>query len=104
VYDRIAPREGASSWYRIQMRQALWFGNATAAASIVALAWPLLASFVVADVGVVIRLYMAALVIDTALFLYWLVHAVRYSRRAANGDLFEIEWIARITGTRPPKP
>jgi len=86
------------------MRQALWFGNATFVVAILALAWPLAASFLVSDVAITIRLYVAALFIDTALFVYWLIQAVRYSRRAAHGDFFEIAWIARLTGTRLPKP
>ena len=104
VYDRIAPREEASNWYRFQMRQALWFGNCAIAAGFAALLWPLLASFVLTDATVTIWLYAVAMLLDAALFVWWLIWALRYSRRASHGDLFIVPWLSRLTGTRSQKP
>jgi hypothetical protein len=103
VYDRIAPREEASSWYRFQMRQALWFGNLAVFLGFVAFAWPLAASFFVTDISVTIWLYSVAMAIDAVLFVWWLVLALRYSRRAGHGDLFDVPWVAKLTGTRSQK-
>ena len=104
VYDRIAPREETSNWYRFQMRQALWFGNLAVAIALVAFTWPLLLSFFVGDVTIVIWVYAVAMALDTAIFVTWLVLAIRYSRRAARGDLFDVPWVTRITGTRSQTP
>ena len=98
AYDRIAPRDTASSWYRFHMRQALWFGILSSAIGFAALAWPLLISLLVGDVGATIWLYAIALTIDAFLFCIWLVLALRYSRRAAAGDLFDVPWVVGLTG------
>jgi hypothetical protein len=103
VYDRIAPREDVSSWFRFQMRQALWFGNFAVAIAFVALLWPLLASFIIPDATFTIWIYAVAMVADVVLFVGWLVLALRYSRRAAHGDLFDVPWVVRLTGTRSQK-
>jgi hypothetical protein len=103
VYDRIAPREETSSWYRFQMRQALWFGNLAVAIAVAAFTWPLAVSFFVGDPTLVIWVYAVAMALDTVAFVTWLVLAIRYSRRAAHGDLFDIPWVVRITGTRSQK-
>jgi hypothetical protein len=86
------------------MRQALWFGNCAVLIGFAALLWPLIASLLIPDVTVTIWLYAAAMLIDVALFAGWLVLALRYSRRAGRGELFDVPWIARITGTRSQKP
>jgi len=104
AYDWIAPREEASHWYRFQMRQALWFGNLAVLAAFVAFAWPLLLSFLLTDVTITIFLYAIAMLLDIALFVGWLVLALRYSRRAAHGDLFDVPLVTRITGTLSRKP
>ena len=80
------------------MRQALWFGNVAAAVSLAAFVWPLLASFVVTGIGATIWMYVFAMLADLALFVLWLILAIRYSQRAARGELFDIPWVARITG------
>jgi hypothetical protein len=85
------------------MRQALWFGNLTVAIALVAFTWPLVASFLVTDVTLTIWLYVFAMIVDLAIFVVWLVLAVRYSRRAAHGDTFDVPWVVRITGTRSQK-
>jgi len=69
----------------------------------VALAWPLLASLLVANVSATLGIYGLAILLDVALFALWLVLAIRYGQRAARGDLFEIPWVARATGTTIPK-
>ena len=100
----LPPREETSNWYRFQMRQALWFGNLTVAIALVAFTWPLIVSFFATDATLVILVYVFAMLVDTAIFVTWLILAVRYSRRAAHGDLFDIPWVVRITGTRSQKP
>lgn len=103
LYDRIAPRPDASNWYQFHLRQALKFGNIAALAALVAFLWPLLLSFVVSSVAATIWIYVLAMLIDIALFVLWLIAAIRYSQRAGRGELFEIPWLARRTGTTTPK-
>lgn len=103
IYDRLAPRDDASNWYRFHLRQALWFGTITAIAAFVALFWPLLLSLVVASVAATIWMYILAMLIDIALFVLWLVLAMRYSQRASRGELFNVPWLTRITGNPPQK-
>jgi hypothetical protein len=64
----------------------------------------LIVSFFATDVTLVIWVYVFAMTIDTVIFVAWLILAVRYSRRAAHGDLFDVPWVARITGTRSQNP
>jgi uncharacterized Tic20 family protein len=85
------------------MRQALWFGVIAAAIGLVALLWPLLASFIVTNVPAMIWLYVFAMLLDIALLVLWLVLAARYSRRAANGELFDVPWVVRLTGASSRK-
>jgi hypothetical protein len=85
------------------MRQALWFGNVTALAAFVALLWPLAASFFVSNVALTIWLYGLAMLIDVALLCAWLVLALRYSRRAGRGELFDAPWLVRLTGASSHK-
>jgi MFS family permease len=103
LYERIAPREEASSWYRFQMRQALWFGLIASGIGIAALFWPLLASFVITNVAATIWLYVLAMLVDIGLFVVWLVLAMRYNRRAARGELFDVPWVVRLTGASSQK-
>ena len=86
------------------MRQALWFGNLVVIAALIAFAWPLAASFLVGSVAVTLWLYGFAMLLDVALFVLWLFLAIRYSRRAAHGDLFTIPFVAKLTGTWSRKP
>ena len=71
--------------------------------ALVALSWPLVASVFVANTTATIWIYTVAMLADVALFVLWLMLAVRYSQRAGRGDLFEIPWVARLTGTRISK-
>lgn len=98
IYARIAPRPDASTWYQYHLRQALWFGNLSAATALAALLWPLLVSLAVSNVIATIWIYILAMLVDIALFVLWLVFAIRYSQRAARGELFEIPIVSRITG------
>ncbi|MBV8198440.1 MAG: hypothetical protein JO263_09910 [Candidatus Eremiobacteraeota bacterium] len=102
--ERIAPRDERSNWYRFHMRQAFWFGAVWAAIAFAALAWPLGASFIVGSVGVTIVLYAVAIVADLALFVVWLVQAMRLSARASRGELFNVPWLERFTGSWSGKP
>jgi hypothetical protein len=104
LYDRVAPRENASHYYRFHMRQALWFGTLSAAAALVALLWPLLISFVLTSTTATIWVYAVAMLLDVALFTTWLVLALRYGRRAGAGTLFDVPFLARLTGSRSRNP
>ena len=89
-------------WYRGQMHQARWFGAAALAVAAVALLWPFLLSAVVANVTAIIAFYIFALLLDLALLVVWLLAALRYSRRAAHGEWFEIPWLRRSRGRSGP--
>lgn len=103
IFDRIAPREEASSWYEFQMAQAFWFGAISWGVGLLALAWPLLLSFLIPNVLLTIWLYAVAMLADVALFVVWIVLAIRYSRKAARGDLFDVPWVTRLTGASSHK-
>lgn len=60
--------------------------------------WPLLLSVVLTNVTATIWIYVFAMLADIALFVLWLVLAIRYSQRAARGELFEIPVVSRFTG------
>jgi hypothetical protein len=85
------------------MRQARWFGALSAVVGFVALLWPLLLSMLVANAMATLWIYGLAIIADLALFVLWIVLAMRYSQRAGNGDLFEIPWVARMTGSAARK-
>jgi uncharacterized Tic20 family protein len=85
------------------MRQALWFGLAAAVIGLIALVWPLLASFFITNVAAMLWIYGFAMLVDVALFVLWLLLAARYSRRAGNGELFDIPWLVRLTGASSQK-
>jgi hypothetical protein len=85
------------------MRQALWFGNIAAAIGLAGLFWPLLASFFITNVVVTIWVYAIAMLADTVLVVIWIVLASRYSRRAGRGELFDVPWVARLTGATSGK-
>ena len=89
-------------WYRGQMHQARWFGAAALAVAAVALLWPFLLSAVVGNVTAIIAFYIFALLLDLALLVVWLIAALRYSRRAAHGEWFEIPWLRRSRGRSGP--
>jgi hypothetical protein len=80
------------------MRQARWFGALAAVIGFVALFWPLAISLIVANPTATIWIYGVAIIADLALFVLWLVLAIRYSQRAGNAELFDIPWVARMTG------
>lgn len=104
IYERISPRPDASGFYRLHLRQALWFGNLAALVALAAFVWPLLLSLAVTNVVATIWIYVFAMLVDTALFVLWLVLAIRYSRRAARGELFNIPFVERFVGTSPRTP
>ena len=98
--DRITPRAEASNWYRFHLRQARWFGALAAVIALVALLWPMILSMLVADATATLWIYAIAILADVAFFVLWLFLAIRYSQRAANGQLFEIHYLTRLTGSR----
>jgi hypothetical protein len=85
------------------MRQALGFGILSSAIGLVALLWPLLLSALVANVVATLWIYGIAMIVDLALLAVWIFLAVRYSQRAARGELFDVPWVARLTGTSAGK-
>ena len=105
VYEMLAVRETKSNWFQFHTRQALWFGLIAGAAAFVALAWPLVVTAIVAGAAPVaggtitatIWIYVLAFLADIAVFAVVLTLALRYSRRAARGEMFEIPLIAAIT-------
>ena len=84
------PRPEASQWFRLQIAQALWFGVVSSLVGLAALLWPLLFSLLVPNLSAVLWVYGLAMAVDCALFVVWLVLAMRYSQRAARGALFEL--------------
>jgi hypothetical protein len=103
LVDRVAPRTETSRWYRFHLHQARWFGAFFAGAGFVALLWPLVLSMAVANLTATLWIYGLAILADITLFVLWLVLAMHYSQRAGNGELFEIPWIARVTGSAARK-
>ena len=103
VYETVAVREEKSNWFQFHTRQALWFGILAGAAAFVALVWPLVVSAIVgaaassAVIGATIWIYAFAFLIDLAVFAVVLTLALRYSRRAAAGEMFEIPIVCEIT-------
>jgi uncharacterized membrane protein len=103
LYGSVGQRSDASNWYRLQMRQALWFGNLAGLGALFALAWPLIVSAFIGNATAVLWLYGVAIALDIALFVLWLILAMRYSQAAARGELFEIPLVSRIAGTATGK-
>jgi hypothetical protein len=95
AFERLSPRPDASNWFRLQIRQALGFGLVSALIGLAALAWPLLLSLAVSNPTAILWIYAVAIVLDCALFVVWLVLALRYSQRAARGELFELPKVLR---------
>lgn len=60
--------------------------------------WPLIISLAVTNLIATIWIYVLAMLVDIALFVLWLVLAIRYSQQAARGELFEIPVVSKITG------
>jgi hypothetical protein len=85
------------------MKQARWFGALVAVIGFVALFWPLAFSLIVSNPTATLWIYGVAIIADLALLVLWLVLAIRYSQRAGNAELFNIPWIARMTGRTAQK-
>jgi hypothetical protein len=81
------------------MRQALGFGVLSSVVGLAALLWPLVLSTLVGNVVATLWIYGLAMLIDLGLLVLWIVLALRYSQRAARGELFDVPWVARLTGT-----
>ncbi len=103
LLERVAPRPEASGWFRFHMRQALGFGMLSSAIGLAALIWPLVLSAIVANVIATLWIYGVAMIVDLGLLVVWIVLALRYSQQAARGDLFDVPWVARLTGTSVEK-
>ncbi len=95
LYEQLAAREPASSWYRTQIRQAVAFGTRWALIAFAALVWPLAISLVWGNPTATLVLYGFALVVDVVLFVVWLRAALRYSRQAARGETFTVTLLSR---------
>ena len=85
------------------MRQALGFGILSSAIGLGALLWPLVLSTLLANVVATLWIYGLAMIVDLVLLVVWMVLAIRYSQRAARGELFDVPWVARLTGTSAGK-
>lgn len=102
-YETFSVRDTKSNWFEFHTRQALWFGILAGTVALVAFLWPLVLSAVVAglapgaSIGATIWIYALAIVIDFVVFAVLLTFAVRYSRRAARGEMFEIPLVSQIT-------
>lgn len=103
IYSRFVPRPDSTGWLKFHVNQALWFGNLTVIAALIALSWPLVITALIGNVVATIWLYVLAIVLDGALFVLWLVLALRYSQQAGRGELFDVPYVSRITGTAPKK-
>jgi hypothetical protein len=103
LLERVTPRPEASGWFRFHMRQALGFGMLSSAIGFAALLWPLVLSASVANVVATLWIYGVAMIVDLALLAVWGLLAVGYSQRAARGELFNVPWVARLTGTSVEK-
>jgi len=64
-----------------------------------ALLWPLVLSTLIGNVVATLWIYGLAMAIDLTLLVVWIVLALRYSQRAGRGQLFDVPWVARLTGT-----
>jgi len=95
----MTPRPEASSWFRFHMRQALGFGILSSVVGFAALLWPLLVSLVASNVVATLWIYGIAMLADLVLLAMWVLLAARYSQRAGRGELFDVPWVARLTGT-----
>ena len=78
----------------MQIRQAVRFGVRSTAIGLAALLWPLIASLFVGNLTLTIVVYTMAIAIDCVLLVVWLRHSVRYSKRAARGETFDLDPIA----------
>ncbi|MGD0969196.1 MAG: hypothetical protein ABR949_13040 [Candidatus Aquilonibacter sp.] len=81
------------------MRQALGFGILSSVVGLAALLWPLVLSTLIGNVVATLWIYGLAMAIDLTLLVVWIVLALRYSQRAGRGQLFDVPWVARLTGT-----
>jgi hypothetical protein len=91
LYEQFVEREPASSWYRLQIRQAMRFGVRWSGAMAAALLWPLICSLLIENLTATLIAYGIAIVIDAAVFVVWLRLALRYSKQAARGKTFSLE-------------
>jgi hypothetical protein len=83
---------------RLHSRQAVVFGALASGAFIVLFSLPLIVSlFVFSSTGTIITLYAVALSVDVLFGLSILVMAIRYSVRAARGELFDVPLAAPIS-------
>lgn len=99
MIELITPRPETSSWFRFHMRQALGFGILSSVIGLAAFLWPLILSMLVSNVIATLWIYGVAMLVDLVLLVLWVLLAVRYSQRAGRGELFDVPWVARLTGT-----
>lgn len=89
---------GESSWSRLHARQAFVFGLAASAGLIAVLALPLAIVIGVSGIstGTTISVYTAGLIADVIAGLTYVFFALRYSTRAARGELFSIPLVTPL--------
>ena len=82
---------------RLHARQAVAFGCIASATFLVLLGLPpILSLFISSSTHAIIVLYGIALGIDALFALFVVVLAVRYSMRAARGELFDVPLAAAL--------
>jgi hypothetical protein len=77
----------------------LWFGILSTGIGLAALVWPFVLSVLIGNVVATLWIYGVAIVLDIVLLVVWALLAIRYSRAAGRGELFDVPWVARVTGT-----
>lgn len=85
-------------WVRFHSRQAFVFGILSSVVFIVVLAIPLVAVLSTPGIstGTTIGIYVAGLIADLVAVITIAVLSIRYSARAARGELFEIPLVSSV--------
>lgn len=95
-------------WVRLHARQALVFGLFASLALLVILSFPLIAVMSIPEIstGATIGVYTAGLIVDAIAGSFAVVLAMRFSSRAARGELFAIPLVTPIVDRvfRLPRP
>jgi len=96
-------REGDDDtiWARLHARQAFVLGFIASLTYLVVLAFPLIAVIAVPSIstGATIVVYTFGLVADVIVGIIFLLVGLRYSARAARGELFSIPIVTPIVDT-----
>jgi uncharacterized membrane protein len=96
--DFVREGDDGTLWARFHSRQAFVFGALSFVAFLVVLALPLVAVLATPAIttGTTIAIYIAGLIADALAVITITVLTVRFSARAARGELFEIPLVSPI--------